>query len=136
MIEDIGMRRADRPDGFTSVLAAKTRPPTRTIDLLLYAGPAIHTCTCISSHATRMERGKGGQSVHQLGSTVLTLLVPDLDAEMHRLRDHQANVRVERPPPHDWVARRDPRTSRIRMGTSSNFSNTCRSAVGTTRHAR
>ena len=45
MVEDIGMCRADRPDGLTSVLAANDPARTRAPDLSPCAGPAIRTCT-------------------------------------------------------------------------------------------
>ena len=88
MVEDIGMRRADRPDGPTSVLAANDPARTSTLGLSPCDGPAILTCTVnlVACDPSSPQQG-WPKSVDQLGSTVLTLLVADLDAEVRRLVD-------------------------------------------------
>ena len=96
MIEDIGMRRADAPDGVTSVLAVNDpshNPNSRSVALRWPCDPYmhVHLVACDPDGA----RQGWPKSVDQLGSTVLTLQVADLDAEMRRLRDGQANIRVE-----------------------------------------
>ena len=111
----------------------RPRPESRAPDLSPCAGPTIPTCICVWSHPTRRAAQRGWpKSVDQLGSTVLTLLVADLDAEMRRLVDDGASIRADAA--YDSavdVARHDPPTSRIRRETLSSCSNARRAGVGT-----
>ena len=96
MIEDIGMRRADRPDGPTSVLA--TNDPAynskdRSVALRWPCDPYMHV-NLVACDEDSPQQG-WPKSVNQLGSTVLTLLVADLDSVVRRLVDDGARICVD-----------------------------------------
>ena len=96
MVEDIGMRRADRPDGPTSVLAANhpaQSSSARSVALRWPSDPYMHV-NLVADGPGSPQQG-WPKSVDQLGSTVLTLLVADLDAEMRRLVDDGAMIHVD-----------------------------------------
>jgi hypothetical protein len=83
MVEDIGMRRADPPDGPTSVLAANDpayNSKDRSVALRWPCDPYMHV-NLVACDPGAPQQG-WPKSVDQLGSTVLTLLVADLDAEV------------------------------------------------------
>lgn len=95
MVEDIGMRRADRPDGLTTILAANDpgHSGARSVSLRWPNDPYMHV-NLVASDAESPQKA-WPKSVDQLGSTVLTLLVADLDAEVHRLVDDGASICVD-----------------------------------------
>ncbi len=96
MIEDIGMRRADRPGGLTSVLADNDRahnPKDRSVALRWPCDPYMHVNLVAGDEESLQQRWP--KSVNQLGSTVLTLLVPDLDAAVRALVERGSRISVD-----------------------------------------
>ena len=96
MVEDIGMRRDAQPSSPTSVLADNDparNSHARSVALRWPSDPYMHVnlVTCDPSGP----RQGWPKAVDQLGSTVLTLLVPDLDAELRRLIDDREMVCVD-----------------------------------------
>ena len=92
MVEDIGMRRDAQPSGLTSVLADNDparNSHARSVALRWPSDPYMHV-NLVACDPSGPRQG-WPKSVDQLGSTVLTLLVPDLDAEMRRLIDDRAD---------------------------------------------